>query len=342
MSLLFLEEFGRAFIPKRLRPHLHRFFMKAGIVDVPFKAFGVFFYLSILITYLIYFQWVYPIVYSTTTTAVFLILTFIYWAAIQMGVIVVIGLVIYEFVDLRIYNRTRRIEEILPEFLRYVSENLKGGMSFDRALWTAIKPQFGIISDEIRLVAKRVMSGDDVEEALVEFSQKYNSMNLTRSVNLMVETIRGGGPIADVIDQVESHLRETKELKDEMNATNLNYFIFLSFIVVVIAPLLFALSYNLLIVLKHITTKVGSAVSRGVVLPMNLGQVTVKPEGFVDFSIAALIVISVFVSLIISIIRKGNLKAGIRYVPIYTALSLLMYFLVRYVLVIVFQAAFLK
>ncbi|RME57355.1 MAG: hypothetical protein D6780_08555, partial [Candidatus Dadabacteria bacterium] len=75
---------------------------------------------------------------------------------------------IYFFLDLRIYTRTRDLELILPDFLEEVSSNLKGGMSFEKALWSSIKPRFGVLSHEIALAGKKVMTGHDIEDALRE------------------------------------------------------------------------------------------------------------------------------------------------------------------------------
>jgi len=55
LQIIFLEEFGKAFVPKKIRSHLRGYFLKAGLVDVPYKVFGAFFYLSIITTFFLYF-----------------------------------------------------------------------------------------------------------------------------------------------------------------------------------------------------------------------------------------------------------------------------------------------
>jgi len=238
-------------------------------------------------------------------------------------------LVIYQFIELKIFNRTKKMEEVLPEFLRYVSQNLKGGMSFEKALWTAIRPRFGILADEIQLVAKRVMSGLDIEVALKEFTEKYDSPMLKRTFNLVIEGMKGGVEIAELIDRIDENIRETQILKQEMSATNTTYVIFMSIIVMFVAPGLFGLSFNLLLVLTGIMGSLGGPQSEAANLPINLGDIEVDPSGFKVFSIIALIVTSVFASMIISIIRRGNIKQGIKYIPIFSIVSVVVYFVVR-------------
>ena len=53
-KIIFLEEFGKAFVPKRVIPYLREYLLKAGINEVPYRFFGALFYLSAIITGFIY------------------------------------------------------------------------------------------------------------------------------------------------------------------------------------------------------------------------------------------------------------------------------------------------
>lgn len=330
MKLIFLEEFGKAFLPKKARPKIREYLMKAGITEVPYKFFGGLFYISIVSTYFIYLKFVYPWLLAHVGMFGFLFLTFFVWVLIQLSIAFSIILVVYQYLEYRIFTRTKKMEDILPEFLRYVSENLKGGMSFDKALWSAIRPRFGVLADEVGLVAKKVMAGEDVEEALDEFTRKYDSPMMRRSFNLIIEGMKGGSEIAELIDRIETNLRDTKILKQEMAATNATYVIFMTFIVLIIAPVLFGLSFNLLIILRSIAGTLGSAAGKASNMPLNIANISINPDGFKTFSIAALVVISVSCSMIISIIDKGSIRQGIKKIPLYAVISVAMYLLMKY------------
>jgi len=227
------------------------------------------------------------------------------------------------------------------EFLQFVSENLKGGMAFDRALWMAIKPQFTVLANEVKIASKKAATGENIEEALEDLSNKYHSPLLQRSFTLIVEGMKGGGKVADVIDRVVENLRETKKIKQEMNATVLNYIFFIFFIVAVVAPGLFALAKQLLIILSGFAeTLAGSLTSSSVNIGVNFSQVAITPGDFAIFSILSLIVISVFSSMIISIIQRANIRGGIRYIPVTTAISLLVYLLSSAALTTIFKVFF--
>jgi len=337
MKLVFLEEFGKAFIPKRFRPIIRSHFLKAGITSVPFTIFGGLFYLSVIITGLIYISVVYPaLVAQQASFLVFLITTFIYWVAIQLGIIVLLFTGIYTYIDQIIYSRTKKIESVLQDFLRYVSENLKGGMSFERAMWDAIRPKFGVLAHEIRLAAKKVMTGQEVDQALLEFTNKYESPMLKRTFHLLIEGMKGGHELADLIDKIENNLRETRELKQEISATNTTYVIFLTAISLVIAPALFGLSYNLLIILKNLSIKIGAAAGTNPNIPFNIGNVSLDPQIYKSFSIYAISITGAFSAMIISIIRKGNVKSGLKYIPIYVVTAVVMYIIFRTILLLMF------
>lgn len=309
---------GKAFIFERFRPKLRSYLSKAGITEVPYALLGIFFWLSILPVSYIFIFYGWGTILKHTHNLIFQFLAAIaLWAVVHATVLACIAVASYLYLDLRIFNRTKRMEAVLPDFLRLVSENLKGGMPFERSLWSAIKPEFGILSQEVRLAAKKVMTGSDVDEAIVEFTSKYDSPMLRRSFDLILEGLKGGSRTADVIDRVIDTTEETKELKAEMTATNLSYIIFVVIIVVVVAPGLFTLSFQFLTILQGLgerisSTGVGQATAG---LPISFGNVSVDPAKFRDFSRYALMVISAFSGMIISLISKGSIRAGIRFVP---------------------------
>ena len=319
---LFAKEFGKAFIFKKIRPEIRSFFLKAGYDDVPYEMFGYMFYLTLLITYFVYMFFVYPKLTNYSSITV-LLWTFISWFLIQLALLSIIIAYIYFSVTIKIYQRTKAIEEILPDYLQVVSANLKGGMSFEKSLWSAIKPEFGIVAKEITVVSKKVMTGNDLAEALDEFTKKYDSPILKRSFDLIIGEIETGGKIADTVDKVIENIRKTKALKEEMAASTLTFTIFIGAIVIVIAPGLFALSFYLLSTMIGFGSTLSNVNTSA--MPIHLSFSGIKPEDFKIFSYGALILISLFAAMIISIINKGDIKGGIKLIPIFMISSIFLY-----------------
>jgi len=334
--IIFLEEFGKAFVPKRVIPHLRMFLLKAGIPNVPYKLFGALFYLTALITGAIYLLYIYTFLLQYSQL-VLLAASTVSWFVIQVSLAVFFILLIYFYVDLQIYLRTKKMEEMLPDFLQVVASNLKGGMSFENALLGAIKPRFTILANEMAEVSKKVMTGHDIGKALSELGQKYDSPMLRRSIDLMISELESGGEIAGLIDRIVQNIKETRNLKEEISASAVAYTIFMAAIVIVISPLLFSLSFHLLIVILSFVSRLSAATGRAGALPFSIGEVAVEPENFKYFSIAAILVISLFSSLIVSIVEKGNIKSGLKYIPIFLFSSLLLYFVFMKILSFVFS-----
>lgn len=337
------EGVGKAFIFERFRPKVKRYLFKAGITEVPYSYVGLFFWLSIIpVAYLFIFGlWGFIVEKSQNPILQFL-LALVAWSVIHAAVLGSLTAVVYFYLDLRIFNRTAKMEAVMPDFLRLVSENLKGGMPFEKSMWSGIKPEFGILSQEVRLAAKKVMTGSDVDEAINEFTNKYDSPMLRRSFNLILEGMKGGGKVADVIDRVIETLEETKELKQEMATTNLTYVIFISVIVILVAPGLFTLSFQFLSILQGLGERVSSAevTQQVATLPISFGKVALEPEQFRNFSQYSLMVISLFAGMIVSMINRGSIRGGIKFVPFLFIGSQIVYFIAMQVGTSLFKSLF--
>jgi pilus assembly protein TadC len=320
----YTQEFGKAFIFKKIRPGIRSFFMKAGYEDVPYDLFGWLFYITLFMTYFIYIIFIYPFV-SSYQPGILTIAIVVSWIAVQLALITLIVVYLYLSLVIKIYKRTKEIEKILPDYLQVVSSNLKGGLSFEKSLWNAMRPEFGVIAKEVAMVAKKVMTGNDLADALEEFTSKYDSPLLRRSFDLIIGEIESGGQIALIVDKVIDNIRKTKALKEEMSASTLSYMIFIGAIVIVIAPGLFALSYHLLKVMAGFSAKLTEVTLPGI--PVSIGMHGIDVGDFKLFSVLALICISFFSAMLISIIEKGDIKGGVKYIPAFIISSMFFYFL---------------
>ena len=331
LKIIFLEEFGKAFVPKKFIPNLRKYMLKAGFYEVPYKFFGLLFYMSALITTLIFIVFVYPYFTKFSLFEIY-VYSFLSWFIVQIFFASLFILLVYFYLDLKIYYRTKKMEEQLPDFLQVLSANLKGGMTFEKALWAAIKPRFNVLGSEMAKASKKVMTGYEVSKALVELADKYDSLMLRRTVDLMISEVESGGNIAELIDRLVDNLKETKALKDELSGAAIAYVIFISVIVIVISPLLFALSFHLLVLILNFIAKISVVAQRAPALPFAFSQAGVNPADFKTFSLLAIFVISFFSSLIVSTVEKGDIKGGVKYIPIYVFGSVSLYFLFMKVL----------
>ena len=83
LKIIFLDEFGKAFVPKKIIPNLRKYLLKAGFNDVPYKFFGVLFYVSALITTLIFIAFIYPYLKKFSLFEIY-IYSFLGWFVVQL------------------------------------------------------------------------------------------------------------------------------------------------------------------------------------------------------------------------------------------------------------------
>jgi len=332
-KVFFATEFGKAFIPEFIRPKLRGYLDQAGIYEIPYYLFGVLFYISLAITTFSYIV-LWP-VFVKLSILELLIYTFLFWFFVELALALVMMGIVYVYVDVKIFQRTKAMEDVLADFLSLFSDNIKTGMTVDKALWLAVKPEFGVLAKEIRIAAKMVMTGDDIGEALAAFVNKYDSIMLKRSFNLIIESMRGGGQLSGTIDRVIDDIKKTKVLKERMIANTISYTIFITIIVLFIAPLLFSLSYYLLLMIDSFSQNIlGTAT-----VASGLGEIkiAISLSDFKIFAQMATVTIAFFASMIISIINRGDVKSGLKYVPAFMAGTYVMYMIFMALLNVAFS-----
>ena len=268
------------------------------------------------------------------TLAYLAVVMAVVWILVFALTLFAIWMIFYLFIDLSVFKRKIEIEQVLPDFLQLASSNIKAGMTIDRALWYAIRPRFGVLAKEIETVAKETMGGEDLRVALQRFTSKYDSVILKRSINLLIEGLNVGGKIGDLLGKIALNIEELNIRKKEMAASVTTYVIFITFATVIAAPLLFSLSGLLITVINNLSAKMGdlgsSASNFG--FAISFSGVSIRYIDFKIFAIVSLIVTSLFSSAIIATIKKGSVKSGFKYVPIFIISSVVIFLIADFLM----------
>ncbi|MBN2141765.1 type II secretion system F family protein [Candidatus Woesearchaeota archaeon] len=231
------------------------------------------------------------------------------------------------FLDMKIYNRTKEVEKVFPDFLQLASSNISAGMPIDQALWYAVRPNFGVLAKEIEMVAKNTMAGEDLSSALEDFAKKYDSKVIQRSVSLVLEGLAAGGQLADLLNKIALNIEETRILKRDMAANVTTYVIFISFATIVAAPVLLGLSTELLSIISRITsTLLTESTSSSVgMFSFSFSDDAVSVDNFRIFAFVMLTISSISAACIVNIIQKGKVKDGLGKIPIFILVSVILY-----------------
>ncbi|MFP4524629.1 MAG: type II secretion system F family protein, partial [Candidatus Woesearchaeota archaeon] len=166
------------------------------------------------------------------------------WFVIGFAVIYpLVHLAFKSFLSYRRFKRRLAVERVLPDFLRLVATNYRSGMLLDEALIKSNRPRFGIFSKEIELVAKTSKVKGDLSKALEIFSKKFDSKVLQRAVNSINMSIGSGSNISSLLEEIAGNITRMRTMRAAMAANVKNYIIFIVVAGVIIAPLMFSMSY---------------------------------------------------------------------------------------------------
>ena len=320
---MILEKIGKNVIPQKIKLKLEKYILKTGNAEVPYAIYGVVFIGTLILSVFIYIKYIFPGL-STGGFIFILIGSILIFVLIELLTAILVGFCFWFYYEFIIFRRTMEIEEVLPDFLQEVSINLRAGMSFDKALWNSIEPEFGVLEKEIEIVAKKVMAGADTEQALKEFAEKYKSILLQESLDMIIVGLRSGGSISDLIDKIVENVKDASYLRKELIASVTSYVIFITLTAIVISPALFALSYNLMQIIQSLGEKLTTSAAYGI-FPIGMGYKSINPQDFILFSKISVIIIASVSSMIIADLREGSIIGGIKYILIFIPISYFVY-----------------
>jgi len=233
-------------------------------------------------------------------------------------------------------SRAAQIENYLPEALQLISANIRAGMTVDKALWLCARPEFGPFEKELKRMAGETLGGKPIVQALEESAGRVKSVLLDRAYLLLIQGIQLGGALANLLTEIASDIRTNQALRNEISAATAMYTVFIIFASVFAAPLLFAVSSFYVQATSHILSTQRAESSSQFVGAQETGAVSVlkvSPEQTLTyeevriFAVACIIITTFFGSLIIGLIKNGEAKRGIKYVPFFVSGALLVYFI---------------
>ena len=302
---------------------------KSGI-DLTFNQINKRIFLSSLITIsvvTIYLLINFFVKHTFLSDAIYFLLST--WVFGGLGLFLLLWIAFFMFVDYRIYQRKKEIEAVFPDFLQLAAANINAGMPIDRALWFALRPRFGILAKEMQEVAKATMIGEKLDKALLKFSNKYESITITRALNLLLEGLESGGEVGDLLVKVSNNMRDTEILKKEMASSVTTYVIFILFATLGAAPFLFGLTTELIVIMSSIISNIavgagGSSFGGGM---MTLSGTSISITDYQIFAVTSICMSSFFAAILISVIQKGNAKESLKKIPVYIIIGLANYFI---------------
>jgi len=255
--------------------------------------------------------------------------------AVSFGVTYLAALMLIQtYLLMKADDRRDRLEAVLPDFLMLVSSNINAGMTLDQAMWYSAKPEFGLLSQEVKSVIKGSFSGETLESALDTLGSRFDSRVFKRTILLLKQASKSGGELTSVLERTAEDVRNTGTMKKEIAASLVLYEIFVLFAAVVGTPFLFAVAYKLIQIFEKLAPSLGggSAPTGGGIVSsfagMSVGQPIISSSDFFWFTIPTMFVTALISSFIVSVIRTGNRNQGMKYFPFVLAATYMIYWLI--------------
>ena len=311
-------------IPKKIRNHLNQVLDYARIKINKDKFLGVLL-IVILFASLSISLFSFIIFHTNSLTIFFLSL-------------IILTISMYFILSLKGDATAKFVENVLPDALQLMSSNLRAGLTTDRALLLSARPEFGVLSEEINNVGKKIALGEDISDAMIEVTKKFKSDKLKKTFYLIVVGLRSGGELTDLLGQTSVNLRQERFLDEKIRTNVLMYVIFIFAAIGFGAPVLFGLSSFLIGILEKNLSLV--ELPQSAALPITFSQNMVSSSFILTFSIVSLITTSILGSLVLGLISKGKEKYGIKFIPILLILTLSIFFLTRFLIGSLFGGLF--
>ncbi len=258
---------------------------------------------------------------------------------VYAGVFVGTFALMHGLIYIAMEKRISFVEEILPDTLELMSANMRAGFIPSRALILSAREEFGPLAEAIKKAGKDMITGDSLENAFRNVGKFVKSDILESTMKLINEGVRSGGQLVSLLEETAIDIRRKEAIKKEVKANILMYGIFIIFAGCVAAPVLYALTIHLVGMISQFG--VGAAVdsqmtAAGITMFSGGGGATISQEFLFIFSIIAIIITTFFSSLIIGIIDSGKERNGIKYIPVFMILALVMFFIANGMLEVFF------
>lgn len=210
------------------------------------------------------------------------------------------------------------IEKNFSDALKQMADTLKAGDTYEAALREVAEADYGRLSEEMQLSLRRLEDGENLEAALSGFAERIDSKIVKRTITIVLDSIKTGASLADILDEIAEDVRDFERLKEDRKANTTMQFLFLLFSGGLIAPIIFGEINAVVAGFSNIGAQTLSA-----------EQVVAAAEtnGFIIMLIQLYIIVAVLGSgVMMALTREGKLNRSIIYIPLLLLLAFISYY----------------
>lgn len=230
---------------------------------------------------------------------------------------IVVGDLMLGYPYLKAVQRIDAIEEALPDSLKQMADILKAGGTIEFALREVAYAEYGPLKDELFEVLRKLEEGENFATALSSLSQNVNSRVVKRTVTIIIDSIKAGAGLADILDEIAEDVRETHRIAKERKTRTLLQVIFMVVAGGAIAPIIFGFVGTI----SKVLLGAGQGLNRPEVIAQAVAASTTITFGMQFYMIVQVIAASTMVSLM----REGRVTNTVIYFPILLFIAVVCY-----------------
>ncbi len=204
------------------------------------------------------------------------------------------------------------IEKNFSDALKQMADTLKAGDTYENALREVVNAEYGRLSDEMQLSLRRMEDGENLDTALTGFANRVDSIRIKRTITIILDSIKTGSSLSDILNEIADDLRDYQRLKEERKASTTMQFLFLIAAGGFIAPIIFG--------------EIGSVMGGFSRIGMRELNLDAPKDVFLTTIIQLYIIIEVIGSgVMMALIREGKINKSIIYIPLLLLIAFVVY-----------------
>jgi hypothetical protein len=159
---------------------------------------------------------------------------------------------------------------------------------------------------------------------------------------MILESLRYGGAMADLLEQISKDMRNQQLTQKEVSGQLFMYSIFIAFAGLIAAPVLYGLTSQMIVVTDEVwkgilTQNPGGLPTTGISF-LKPSPPKITPQTYHDFSLVSIIIITGFASLIMSAISSGSAIKGLKYLPVFIIIGIMIFFVMQAIIASMFAS----
>ncbi|MFH1588660.1 MAG: type II secretion system F family protein [Candidatus Diapherotrites archaeon] len=215
-------------------------------------------------------------------------------------------------------KRIEQVELALPDTLKQMSDILRSGGTYEYALREIASSNLGPMKEELEKILRKLEEGENFENAFKTLREDVDSKLVKRTVTIIIDAMRSGAGLAEVLEQIAEDVREMNRLARERKARTMMQVLFMVAAGGIIAPLIFGFVST---VIQLLITAAAGAVGEAELITAK------KALDTIQFSIQIYLLFEIIAtSVMIALMREGKISKSIIYIPMLLLLAYILYY----------------